>query len=151
MRKPRRLAWVALAATAMLAIGGCGSDHSDDSTSAHANQPARGYEAGSVGARLKTAWKELGGNLADKDFRCVFDSAAICVNGRVSGAAKLNGNPCVVDPKLKAAVDRADASAAQTEQSKLLIQLKQEKDECEAKGRPWEWLEGANFCIQSRA
>jgi hypothetical protein len=85
---------------------------------------------------------ELGGNLGpETNFRCAFEpsKAAVCVNGKISGAAKLNGWPCVVNQNLKLDADAGDQAAKY---------YAQKKAECEAKGPPWQWSKTGNRCIQ---
>ena len=120
MRVPRVTLVVALVAAGLIA--GCGSDDGDDSTSAQADQPARGYAATEEAQRadpniikLKAACMELGGNLGPETrLQCAFGSkgAEFCVNGKISGAAKpLDGWRCVVNQNLKLDADAGDQAA----------------------------------------
>lgn len=146
MRKLELLAVAALAVIAPGTIAGCGSDDSStDATTTDAEKPTRGFN---VGDAVKSSCQKLGGNFNLKTTICVFDSNAVCVNGKITGAANLNGFRCVVDPAAKAALDAADARAGASKQNELMIELQRARDECEDRGAPWEWLEGANFCIQ---
>ena len=147
MRKLRILAATALFVAALGMAVGCGSDDSGDATTTNSAKPTRGFN---VGDAVKSSCQKLGGNFNLKTTICVFDSSAVCVNGKITGAASLNGFKCVVDPAAKAALDAADARAAASKQNELMTELLRARDECEDRGEPWEWLEGANFCIQAK-
>ena len=133
-------------AAALAAFAGCGSDD-EGSPSTTAEAPTRGFN---VADQIKSSCKAIGGNFDKARTVCVFDSGVTCVNNKITGAAKLNGFFCAIDPKLKAALDKYDADAGLREQQELLAALKREKEDCEAKGSPYEWLEGANYCIRTK-
>ena len=146
MRKLEILVIAALAVVAVGTVAGCGSDDSSDATTT-AEKPTRGFN---VADQVKSSCQKLGGNFNLKTTTCVFNSNAVCVNGKITGAANLNGFRCIVDPNAKAALDAADANAAASKQNELMLELAQAQQECEDRGEPWEWLEGANFCIQNK-
>ena len=146
MRKLGILVTAALAVV-VLAVAGCGSDDSGDATTTEAETPTRGFN---VGDAVKSGCQKLGGNFNFRTTQCVFESSAVCVNGTIRGAANLNGFRCVVDPAAKAALDAADAQATANKQYELIAELGRARDECEDRGAPWEWLEGANYCIQTK-
>jgi hypothetical protein len=142
MSTPRALTSLLLAVAAIGLIA-CGSDGSPDSTSGQP-EPSRGY---SVDEQLKAVCKKIGGNWQSKDIRCVFDTDANCVDGKVV-AAQLKGFRCVVDPALKQYLDAYDAAAPAREQAKLLAELEQAKEDCLAQGSSYEWI-GSGFCIKT--